>query len=92
MSRNIDRSIVHAAYGVLLIFATSSMFIACGDDDDTTKDPHADVWVDDAEVPVGDDLTVIETEVDGTYYRCLYVYADGYQSGGPAMWCERLSR
>ncbi len=64
---------------------------ACGDDDDATEDPHADTWVADTETPVADDLTVIDAVIEGVSYRCLYLYADGYHAGGPAMWCERLA-
>lgn len=37
-----------------------------------------------------DDISVILKEVDGTTYRCLYVYRKAGYHGGPAMWCERL--
>lgn len=66
---------------VVLIF--TAIISGCGVDDGDTKPSDLDSQ--------GSDLEVIYKTVDGRDYMCLFVYMDGYQAGGPAMWCERLS-
>lgn len=60
----------------------------CGDDEPTG--PTAQLVFDD-EIPNGDDLIVIDKVVSGIEYRCLYIYVDGIEGGGPAMWCHILN-
>lgn len=67
------------AAGATLVGLVVLALAACGQDNGDAIDPR------------GDDLQVIEKEVEGVTYRCLYLYRDGGYDGGPALWCDRLT-
>lgn len=62
-------------FAALVVFALG----ACVDENGDTAETDV----------TSESLSVIEKEHNGITYTCLFVYVDGYQAGGPAMWCER---